>query len=78
MFSFPTRVFNCYAAEWLFYYYSSWSWQVNYALAFCPLFRPLFLTGCGYINYALASVHRMHALGNWCNYVLDLCALGLL
>ena len=39
VFSFPTRVLNCYVAEWLFYYYSSWSWQVNYALAFCPLFR---------------------------------------
>ena len=38
----------------------------------------VFLTGCGYINYALASVHRMHARGNQCNYVLDLCALRLL
>ena len=39
---------------------------------------PFFLTGCGYINYVLATVHQMHAWGNWCNYVLDLCAPGLL
>ena len=60
-FLFPQWYFSCYAAEWLFCYYSSWSLQVNYALVFCPLFRPLFLTGCGYINYTLASVLRMHA-----------------
>ena len=74
MFSFPTRVFNCYAILLLLLM----ELAGKLCMSVMPFVPPLFLTGCGYINYALASVHRMHAWGNCCNYVLDLCALGLL
>ena len=57
LYSLPTRVFNCYAAQWLFYYLS-WGWQIAMFLVTSPIVINVPTRG-------LLAVETMHAIVQW-------------